>query len=317
MFNSSLVWIFLSSDVNWDNLKFYGNLVRCNGLRGKARTATCGTVLGVFESRGDTQIFHFVNIRQVLGERLSGPLSSFRYNLNVKVDPVPFVISDKKQIIHSLLKIPINVISNKSSEFMIRTVHCNDSHVEIDYVHVKEHEPIQDISVVGPSPNENVSIGTNKVAEAGPSNHAHSSVEEEQHDEAVSYVTRCSPNTYPELGCANYDQFLIEMQPPNVVQSETLNTADCADNSQEGMESSQFHEDIQMDVVAGSSGQSQNYMEMPSVGVNADSVRVPPFEESKNVRTTSVITSVPKNVVILQDEVAAPGYFHQGDKQIF
>lgn len=319
------VWSYLPSDVNRDKLKLYGNLVRCNGLRGKAKTVTCGTVLGVIECHGNAQIFHLVNVRQILCQRLPGPLSSFRYNLKAKVDPIPIVFSDKKKIIHSLIKIPVNTISNNTPEYVIRTVHSTNSHVEIDYIHVQEHESVQGtLPEVDSSRTKSASSGSNGTPEVDSLGHVHNFVHEEQQDETAPNGFRCSPNSYPDLGCATYDQFLSEMQPVNIVQGETLevspfNTVNRLNNSQEGMASPQYCENVQMDVAAGRVVvQSQEHVEMPSGGVIGDSVRVFPFEDSKNFRTTSVITSsVPKDVVVFRNEAATPGYFHEGEQNHF
>lgn len=128
--------------MNHDNIKVYGNLIRCNGFRGKSQKATCGTVLGITECHANSQVFHLVNVRQIVTERLPGPLSSFRYNLNAKAELRPLVLSDKK-ILHSLLKIPMKIASHDIPEYVNRSVHCNKSHVEIGYFHIQEYEPVQ------------------------------------------------------------------------------------------------------------------------------------------------------------------------------
>lgn len=188
--------------MNWDNLKFYGNLVRCNGL-------TCGTVLGVIECHGNTQVFHLVNIRQVMAERLPGPLSSFRYNLNAKIRPRPLVFSDKKKVLHSMLKIPMKIASNNSSEYAIRTVHCHGSNVEIGYLHVQEHEPILNVlPEVEPPRITSRSSELDDPPVAGPSSREQNSVNEDEQHELVPNDVRFAPNQYPDLGSETYDQFL-------------------------------------------------------------------------------------------------------------
>lgn len=219
MFIYLSVWSFLPSDVNRDKIKVFGNLVRCNGFRGKAQKVTCGTVLGITECHVNSQVFHFVNVRQVMSERLPGPLSSFRYNLNAKVEPRPLVFSDKKKILHSLLKVPMNVISNNSLEYAIRTVHCHKSNVEIGYLHIQEYDPVSNAS-----PEVGTKIRSSELDDvlvAGPSSYVQNVANDSQRNEFVPNDVHFTPNQYPELGSETYDQFLTGIQASNPVQGET------------------------------------------------------------------------------------------------
>lgn len=119
-----LVWSFFATDVNFNTVKIDGILVKCKAIKGRVRKVAYGNVLGVFESHGQSQVYHLFNVRKTLGERLPGPSSSFRYNLNVFGESRP--IPKRIHIMKNLMKIPIKRLEPKSdrNEYTIRTVIC-------------------------------------------------------------------------------------------------------------------------------------------------------------------------------------------------
>lgn len=311
------VWSFLSSDVNRDNIKIYGNLVRCNAFRGKAQKATCGTVLGIIERHANSQVFHLVNIRQILSERLPGPLSSFRYNLKAKVsEPRPLIFSNKKKILHSMLKIPMKIGSNNSPEYAIRTVHCRKSNVEIGYLHVQEHEPVLNVfSEVEPPRITSRSFELGDLSVAGPSSREQNSVNKDEQHEFVPNDVRFAPNQYPDLGSETYGQFPAGIQVLNSVQSETLsastsNVSNRLNCSQENLDSVQYFGSIQTNAAAERVADQLQGMSSSNSVTTGNFVRVPVIVESGNYQSSEK-SSAPKDIVVLRDE-PVPSYYHSG-----
>lgn len=306
--------------MNRDNIKVHGNLVRCNGFRGKARKSTCGTVLGVSECHGNSQIFHLVNVRQVMSERLPGPLSSFRYNLNAKAfEPRPLIFSDKKKVLQSMLKIPMKIDSNNSLEYAIRTVHCHKSSVEIGYLHVQEHGPEFNVfPELEPPRIISRSSELDDPSVAGPSSRKQNLINKDEQHELVPNDVRFAPNQYPDLGSETYEQFLAGIQVLNSVQSETLNVStsnvsDRTNGPQENLVSVQDYGISQTNEAAERVADQLQGMS-PSNGVTTENfVRVPVIVESGNYRPSEK-SSATKDIAILRDE-PVPSYYHSGKCQ--
>lgn len=120
-----------------------GTLVKCNGNKGKAKRMVCGNVLGIVEVHRRSKIVHLFNVRKTLGEKMPGPISSFKYKLDIfgPERPIPF---PNKMVLKNLMKIPLNLIKqgSESIEYTTRTVTRNGENVEISYFHVIEREPV-------------------------------------------------------------------------------------------------------------------------------------------------------------------------------
>lgn len=289
----------MSSDVNRDRIKVTGNLVRCHAFRGKALKNTCGAVLGIIESHVDSQIFHFFNVRQVMSERLPGPLSSFRYNPKVNADVPPLVFSDKKKVLHSLLKIPVNVVTGSTSEYAIRTVHRSESGIEIGYLHIVERESVKDESPeVSSSRTTSALSGRINSPEAGPSNFGETPHDEGPHDELGFTDAQISPNRYPELGLNTYEEFVQQLS--NAAHGETSevfmrNAGTCPNNFPRV-----------------SAPENNGQVTLATNGPASGIAHVPVIVNHGNSRSTVIVSPSPKDIVVLRDEPVVPGHFHSG-----
>lgn len=161
-----IVWSFLDCDVDPRKTKVNGTLVKCNGNRGKTKRMVCGNVLGIVEVHGRSKIVHLFNVRKTLGEKMPGPISSFKYNLDIfgPERPIPF---PNKMVLKNLMKIPLNLIKqgSESIEYTTRTVICNGENVEIGYFHVIEHEPV--VTADSPKPSVLSKLEPPKIPELG------------------------------------------------------------------------------------------------------------------------------------------------------